>query len=46
MCSRFPTIMTGIISLPFDQVLILIAVLVTVENTFNFIFKIVINFDR
>ena len=45
MCSRFPTVMISIISLPFDQVLILIVVLVTVENTLNFIFKVVVDFD-
>ena len=38
--------MTSIIFFPLDKKLILIMVLAAVENIFNFIFKVVINFDR
>jgi len=38
VCSRFPTIVTRIITFPFDKVLILVTVFATVENVFNFIF--------
>jgi hypothetical protein len=38
--------MTGIVSFPFDEVLMLIAILAAVEDRFNFVFKLVFDLDR
>jgi hypothetical protein len=43
--SRFPAIMTKIIAFPFDQVLVLVAILTTIQDVFDFIFKLVFNLD-
>jgi hypothetical protein len=44
--SRFPTIVSCIITAPFDEVLVLVTVLTTVEHTLYFIFKFLINLNR
>jgi len=44
--SRFPTIMPRVVPLPFDKVLVLVAILTTVEDIFDLIFDFVIHLDR
>jgi hypothetical protein len=44
--SWFPAVMPSIIALPFDKVLILVAILTTVQDTFNFVFEFVFNLNR
>jgi hypothetical protein len=44
--SGFPTIVSRIITMPFDEVLVLIMVLTTVEHTLYFIFEFLINLNR
>jgi len=45
MNSWFPAVVPHVISLPFDKVLILVAVLMTIKDSVNFIFKLVVNLD-
>jgi hypothetical protein len=44
--SWFPAVVTGIVAFPFDKVLILVVILTTIQNAFNFIFKFVSNLDQ
>lgn len=46
MRSRFPTVVSSIVALPFDKVLILVAILTTVKNALNFIFKGIVDLYR
>ena len=39
----FPAIVSNKVALPFDQVLVLVSILTTVKNLFNFIFKVIFN---
>jgi len=41
--TRFPCVFFIPIILPFDQVLVLVSILMTVKNLFNFIFKVIFN---
>jgi hypothetical protein len=42
---RFPVIMSSIIPFPFYKVLMLVAVLTTVEDAFYFIFDVIVDFN-
>jgi hypothetical protein len=44
--SWFPTIMPRIIPLPFDEVLVLVPILTTVEDVLDLILDLVIHLDR
>jgi hypothetical protein len=46
MCSRFPTVMSSIIALPFDEVLVLVTILTTVKDAFDFVLEGIINLYR
>jgi len=46
VCSRFPTVMSGIVAFPFDEVLILVTILTTVKDALDFILKGIINLYR
>ena len=41
----FPAVVSGMVPFPFDQVLVLVLVLTTVKNLFNFILKFVFDLD-
>ena len=45
MSSRFPAVVSCIIALPFDEVLILIAILTTAKDALNLIFKHIIDLN-
>jgi hypothetical protein len=46
MCSRFPTVMSSIIALPLDEVLVLVTILTTVKDAFDFVLEGIINLYR
>lgn len=43
VCSRFPTIVTLIVSFPLDKVLELVTILTTVEDEFYLVFRFVVD---
>jgi hypothetical protein len=43
MCSGFPTVMSSIVAVPFDKVLILVAILMTVKDALDFVLKGIVN---
>jgi hypothetical protein len=43
--SWFPAIVTRVIALPLDKVLVLVMILTTIQDAFNFIFKLVFDLD-
>jgi len=43
MCSRLPTVMSSIIALPFDEILILAVILMTIQDAFDFVLQHIIN---
>jgi hypothetical protein len=45
VCSWFPAVVPKIIAFSFDKVLELVAILTTVQDVFDFIFKFVIDLD-
>jgi hypothetical protein len=44
--SRLPAVVPRIIPLPFDEILILIPILTTVEDVLNLVFKFIVHLDR
>jgi hypothetical protein len=44
--SWLPAIVARVVAFPPDKVLVLVAILTTILNTFNFIFQVVINLYR
>jgi hypothetical protein len=38
--SWFPAVVSSIVAFSFDKVLVLVAILTTIKDTFNFIFKV------
>ena len=46
MNGGFPAIVARVITFPFDKILILVAIFVTVKDLFHSIFKVIVNGDR
>jgi len=42
----FPTVVSSVVAFPFDEVLILVMVLMTVKDALHLVFKFIVHLDR